>query len=53
MLRKSIPRKPAQGSSVLSRQKTATNHTPSRILFARNVNKFLGSSMSRSITPLI
>ena len=52
MLRKSIPRKPAQGSSVLSRQKTATNHTPSRILFARNVNKFLGSSMSRSISAL-
>jgi hypothetical protein len=49
MLRKSIPRKPGQGSSVLSRQKTATNHTPSRILFPRNVNKFLGSSMSRDI----
>ena len=28
MLRKSIPRKPGQGSSVLSRQKTTTNHTP-------------------------
>ena len=53
MLRKSIPRKPGQGSSVLSRQKTATNHTPSRILFARNVNKFLGSSMSRSIADRI
>src|SRR6202167_5171068 len=52
MLRKSIPRKPGQGSSVLSRQKTATNHTPSRILFPRNVNKFLGSSMSRSISRI-
>ena len=30
MLRKSIPRKPGQGPSVLSRQKTATNHTPAR-----------------------
>ena len=52
MLRKSIPRKPGQGSSVLSRQKTATNHTPSRILFPRNVNKFLGSSMSRGIVRM-
>ena len=53
MLRKSIPRKPGQGSSVLSRQKTATNHTPSRILFPRNVNKFLGSSISRGIATLL
>src|SRR5208337_4998062 len=50
MLRKSIPRKPGQGSPVLSRQKTAANHSPSRIPFAPNVNRFLGSSMSQGIS---
>ena len=44
MLRKSIPRKPGQGSSVSAARKPPriTSHP-----VARNVNKFLGSSMSR------
>ena len=47
MLRKSIPSKPGQGSPVVSREKSAANHLPRRILFARNVKNFLGFSMSR------
>src|SRR5271166_712356 len=49
MLRKSIPSKPGQGSPLVSREKSAANHIPRRIPFARNVKEFLGFSKSRSI----
>ena len=53
MLRKSIPRKPGQGSPVVSREKTAANHIPRRILFGRNVKVFLGFSMSSGYLSVI
>jgi len=49
MLRKSIPSKPGQGSPVISREKSAANHIPRRILFVRNVKQLLGFSMNRRI----
>jgi hypothetical protein len=51
MLPKPIPSKPGQGSPVVSREKSAANHIPRRILFAPNVKPFLGFSMSRGIAP--
>ncbi|MGH9745544.1 MAG: hypothetical protein ACRD59_05465, partial [Candidatus Acidiferrales bacterium] len=35
---------------LVSREKSAANHIPRRIPFARNVKEFLGFSKSRSIT---
>ena len=49
MLRKSIPSKPGQGPPLVSREKSAANHIPRRIPFARNVKEFLGFSKSRGI----
>src|SRR5271166_2865418 len=53
MLRKSIPSKPGQGSPLVSREKSAANHIPRRIPFARNVKEFLGFSKSRGIAGKI
>ena len=49
MLRKSIPSKPGQGSPVISREKSAANHIPRRILFVRDVKQLLGFSINRRI----